>query len=70
MLETSDWRNPRLSGRIRELDEIRGLSAPLIVVFHYHALMATLTCAAISWRWMELPLIRRASARYSYREGE
>lgn len=35
MLENSAWRNPCLSGRIRELDGVRGLAILLIVVFHY-----------------------------------
>ena len=30
------WKNPRLSGRIRELDGIRGLALLLVVVFHYY----------------------------------
>jgi peptidoglycan/LPS O-acetylase OafA/YrhL len=36
MLDSSTWRNPRLSGRIRELDGVRGLALLLIVVFHYY----------------------------------
>ena len=32
---TTIWRNPRLAGRIRELDGIRGLAILLVLVQHY-----------------------------------
>lgn len=36
MDKSSSWRNPQLSGRIRELDGVRGLAILMVVVFHYY----------------------------------
>ena len=52
------WRNPRLAGRIRELDGIRGLAILLVLVQHY-----VLDAAIISvpgWKSHMLALLRLA----------
>ena len=42
------WRNPRLAGRIIELDGIRGLAILLVLIWHYLANTAATTIG--SWQ--------------------
>jgi peptidoglycan/LPS O-acetylase OafA/YrhL len=52
MPETLAWRNPRLSGRIPELDGIRGLAILLVVVFHYFV-----QSTQVTGRWLGRALV-------------
>jgi peptidoglycan/LPS O-acetylase OafA/YrhL len=55
--ESLSWKNPRLAGRIPELDGIRGLAILLVLIFHY-VYQSVSDVATGSWQAYSLATLR------------